>query len=159
MPSKHNLDNSEKMKGANVTGKNRYNCRLPVQIECPERGQQWKGHTKTLGLDGLFIERATCFLIDSTVKLHLIESDSILEFSGKIRSIEKNGSDIQFDTLTPSQQQVIENILHPDWQCGELLDCLLVVSRHISMQTLSDVVRVTTLLEKHHKPSIDKTTE
>ena len=142
------------VEGCAMHQNDRHNCRLPVQVECPEKQQDWHGFTKDIGHDGIFISRANCFMIDSHVTLHIIDHDEVLDLDGEVTFVNQFGTDIRFHGLSNKQRAYLDRILHPEWQTGEILDDLLVVARHGSMRSLADCFRTTTLIEQNRKHKV-----
>ena len=100
----------------------RRKCRIPVFAECTQRNQQWKGYTRTIGYDGLYIFRAYCFSLNSRISLNIIENGKQINLTGTISRVGMRGSDILFDTLSLEQKRFLKKLMHPEWRHGELLD-------------------------------------
>lgn len=129
----------------------RRKCRIPIIAFSSAINTLWEGHTRTIGHDGVYISRSYSFPINSELTLLIRDGNTEITLLGTVSRIGLRGSDIHFDALTPQQKRALDQIMHPEWQSGTLLDCLLVVARHNSMRTLSDCFKLTSLLEKHRK--------
>ncbi|MEN8174584.1 MAG: PilZ domain-containing protein [Pseudomonadota bacterium] len=125
-------------------------CRLPVTLHCPASGGFFSGFTRDIGLDGLFVEGASCLSTGIEVNVSVVDSRQVLSVTGHIESSRSKGTEVRFTGLTGKERGTLERLLWPGWDEGtSLLDCFLVVARREPIYNLKDCVRLTTLVESH----------
>lgn len=125
-------------------------CRLPVTLHCPTSGSFFSGFTRDLGLDGMFVEGASCLSTGIEVNISVVDSQQVLSVTGHIETAKSKGTEIRFSGLSNKERSTLERMLWPGWDGGDsLLDCFLVVARREPIYNLTDCVRLTTLVEGH----------
>ena len=137
------------------TANGRRICRLPVTLHCPSSGGFFSGFTRDIGLDGLFVEGASCLSTGIEVNVSVVDSQQVLSVTGHIDSSRAKGTEVRFTGLTGKERSTLEHLLWPGWDEGaSLLDCFLLVARREPIYNLRDCVRLTTPVESHRHPTV-----
>lgn len=122
--------------------------RLKVGLRAPQLGLSTICHTYEIGADSLFVEGAPALQRGGEVELTFTgvggESVSVLCV---VDAHAGSNLFLRYRDLDHARRQRLEEIIWPPWDGENLLDGLMLMAARYDVQTFSDLMCLTTLLE------------
>lgn len=132
------------------------NRKLDVILHRGENSQDLQCRTFAVGQHSLLLDGIIALSPRQAVQVTLAaDSDQPLTLSCRVEATAGSHAYLYFDTLSPSQQQRLNEVLWPTWDGANLLDGLLLMAERYGATSLTEWLRLTDLLSVWH-PQVTK---
>ena len=120
---------------------------VPVELECHARNCHLVGRVKNISAGGMFVLAPagvkTGWQFDICMKLPAWKDEQ--HVNATVQRVASNGFGLQF-LLDGDAQQILEDILLPNWDGNNVYEGLIIFAARESIVTLSEWLRLTSLV-------------
>lgn len=125
----------------------RITYRLPVDIFCGTRSDRPSYYTQDISLGGFFAVGVDCVREGDDVRVELGPRDGAkLHLGGRIARLAPNGVGLKFVGNSPATLEVLQALLAPDWDGGNLLDGVVRIAPWYRDNDLAGWMRLTSIV-------------
>jgi hypothetical protein len=103
--------------------------RLAVEVYCDNKAKRQRCYTRDFGIGGLFAVGGECLRTDDEVSVELGPSrQGALHVEGRIARVSTEGAGVEFAGNSPATIEILQALLQPDWEGGNLLDGVITIA-------------------------------
>lgn len=123
-------------------------------LRCPTRNISYGGVTHDIGTGGLCISGLSRMHEPDELSVVLPLRGREVQIPCRVAWTDKMMIGVQFVDMTPSHNVILKDLIDPSWDGDNLLEGLMLLSQYLAADSLSDWLRITSMLEKHFRRSL-----
>lgn len=121
--------------------------RLAVDLFCNEDPGGRQCHTRDIGLGGMFAEGGDCLKRNEAVRLELGPTGrGRLHLGARVNRVSTSGAALEFVDNSPATLEVLDALLQPKWDGGNLLDGVITIAPWYRQTDLAGWMRLTSIV-------------
>ena len=131
----------------------RANLALPVEFGPSRRPASRRGHTRNIGIGGLFIAAAPDMHCgeELEITLHLPRQARVVSLRCQVARTARNGFAARFAGLDGSQRRLLQALVNPEWDGKDVFEGLLLATAWQPASDLPGMLRLASVVGNQYR--------